>query len=65
VADRLGAHHELALTWLEIGSRTGERSALEKAELLFADLGDEIELARTRGQLGRVAEPDALTAAAG
>ena len=65
VADRLGAGHELALTWLEIGSRTGERSALEKAEQLFSDLGDEVELARARGQLGRVEEPDALPSAVG
>ena len=54
VAERLGARHELAVTWHEIGSRTGEPAALETAERLFSELpsaGDE------RGLVAGRAEP--------
>jgi hypothetical protein len=52
VAERIGARYELALTWLEIGSRTGERGYLEDAEQVFSELGDELDLAHVRERLG-------------
>jgi tetratricopeptide (TPR) repeat protein len=40
--------YELGLTNLEIGRRTGERAYLEKAEVIFARIGAELDLERTR-----------------
>ena len=62
VAERIGARYELALTWLEIGSRTGERGYLEDAEQVFSELGDELDLAHVRERLGESEEPVATPA---
>ncbi len=56
VAERLGARHELALTWLELGSRTGERGRLEEAAAIFAELGAELDLEHAREQLSETRE---------
>jgi len=40
--------YELGMTHLEIGQRLGKRTHLEKAEAIFADIGAELDLARSR-----------------
>jgi tetratricopeptide (TPR) repeat protein len=47
-AEKLGARYEGALTQLEIGRRTGDRTALETAEAAFAEMGAQFDLARVR-----------------
>jgi tetratricopeptide (TPR) repeat protein len=47
-AKTLGMTYELGLTHLEIGQRLGERAHLEKAEAIFAELGVELDRARSR-----------------
>ncbi len=47
-AEALGMPYELGLTHLEIGQRLGERAHLEKAEAIFAGIGAELDLERSR-----------------
>jgi tetratricopeptide (TPR) repeat protein len=43
--------YELGMVNFEIGRRTGERACLEKAEVIFARIGAELDLANARGLL--------------
>jgi class 3 adenylate cyclase/tetratricopeptide (TPR) repeat protein len=47
-AERMGMRYDVGMTHLEIGQRLGERAHLEKAEAMFAKIGAEVDLARTR-----------------
>jgi len=47
-AETLGMRYELGLTHLEIGQRLGEGAHLEKACEIFAEIGAELDLARSR-----------------
>jgi hypothetical protein len=52
VADRLGARYREAQTRLEIGRRLGDRTELERAETLLAEMGAALDLADARRLLG-------------
>jgi tetratricopeptide (TPR) repeat protein len=52
-AERMGILYDVGMMHLEMGMRLGERDHLGKAEEIFAGLGIEPELVRTRGLLGR------------
>ena len=38
----------MAMTYLEMGQRSGERTQLEKAAAIFAEIGAELDLAKAR-----------------
>jgi len=48
LAERTGVRYDLARTLLEIGRRTGKQGQAERAEALFAEMGAEWDLERTR-----------------
>ena len=48
VAEELGARYELGMTWMEMGRRTGERAALERAEVIFIEIGAVLDLPEAR-----------------
>jgi class 3 adenylate cyclase/tetratricopeptide (TPR) repeat protein len=52
-ANRMGLRYDVGMINLEIGQRLGEREHLEKAEAIFAEIGAQLDLARTRELLGR------------
>ena len=52
-AERMGLRYDIGEIHLEIGTRLNECEHLEKAESVFAGIGDGLELAKTRDLLGR------------
>lgn len=50
-AQTMGMRYDAGMTHLEIGSRLGDRTQLEKAETIFADIGAKFDLERTRNLL--------------
>jgi hypothetical protein len=50
-AAAMGATHEVAKTYLEIGRWTGERQYLARAEMAFDQIGSKLELAQARALL--------------
>jgi len=44
----MGLRYDLGMVQLEIGQRMGNSIHLEKAEAIFAEIGAELDLARTR-----------------
>jgi class 3 adenylate cyclase/tetratricopeptide (TPR) repeat protein len=55
-AERMGLRYDLGKTHLEMGQRLGERAHLEKAEMIFAEIGAELDLAKTKELLPRSAK---------
>lgn len=49
----MGHRYDAGMTCLEMGRRFGGRPYLERAETIFAEIGAEFDLARTRESLGR------------
>ena len=47
-AEKQEMPHELGMTYLEIGKRTGDLASLEKAGVILAQIGAELDLERTR-----------------
>jgi len=52
-AHRLGARYEVGLIHLERGRRTGASEDVERAERLFAEIGDRLDQGRARDVLAR------------
>jgi class 3 adenylate cyclase/tetratricopeptide (TPR) repeat protein len=52
-AERMGMRYEAGRTHLEIGQRLGERTHLETAERIFAEVGAELDLVKT----GKLLQP--------
>lgn len=52
-AERMNLRYDIGEIHLEMGTRLGERVHLEKAESIFAEIGAELELVRTRELLRR------------
>lgn len=61
VAEELRARYDLGMTYLEIGRRAGDRTALERAEAIFAEIGATVDLTEAqkllRGESARSAVP--------
>jgi tetratricopeptide (TPR) repeat protein len=55
-AERMGLQYDVGMIHLEMGQRLDSRNHLEKAETIFADIGAELNLARTRESLKQKAE---------
>jgi tetratricopeptide (TPR) repeat protein len=51
LAEEQGQLHDLGCAHFEMGKRLGDRSHLERAEAIFAEIGAEWDLARTRAAL--------------
>jgi len=51
LAEELGQPYDLGMTHLEMGRRLGERAHLERAEAIFAEIGEEWDLAQARKAL--------------
>jgi tetratricopeptide (TPR) repeat protein len=52
-AARMGLKYDVGMIHLEMGHRLGERTHLEKAEAIFAEIGAELDLAKARELLQR------------
>jgi tetratricopeptide (TPR) repeat protein len=46
--ERMGLRYDIGMVHFEMGQRLGERPHLEKAEKIFAEIGAEFDLARTK-----------------
>ncbi len=47
-AEKLGARHDLGMTYLEMGKRTGDPHLLKRAETIFDEIGAKLDLAKTQ-----------------
>jgi len=56
LADEMGQSYDLGMIYLEMGRRLDDRNHLERAESIFAEIGAEWGLARTREALESLME---------
>jgi len=52
-AERIGLKYDIGMIHLEMGKRLGDRVYLEKAEVIFAEIGPELDLSKARELLQR------------
>ncbi len=54
VAEQLGARHDAALTYRELGRHSGDKAQLQRAAQVFEEIGAQFELAQTYRYLGEL-----------